>query len=71
VGPLPWSCFFFCFMKFLLPRAISHSRHTCNEWIRRGSRQRALRRPSGAECVVPRVPSRHSLRREELCLCRE
>jgi hypothetical protein len=33
VGPLPWICFFFCFMKFQLPRAISHSRHTCNEWI--------------------------------------
>jgi hypothetical protein len=32
VGPLPWNCFF-CFMKFHLPRAIFHSRHTCNEWI--------------------------------------
>jgi hypothetical protein len=33
VGPQPWICLFFCFMKFQLPRAISHSRHTCNEWI--------------------------------------
>jgi hypothetical protein len=32
VGPLSWNAFF-CFVKFDLPRAISHSRHTCNESI--------------------------------------
>jgi hypothetical protein len=63
VGPLSWN-FFFCFMKFDLPRAISHSRHTCNESRSRGSRQRALRRPSGDEWAVPRVTSRHRLCRE-------
>jgi hypothetical protein len=63
-------CFFNSFSTFF---AESHliSRHTCAVGFSPGSRHRALCRPSGAECPLPRVPSRHSLCGEDLDLCRE
>jgi hypothetical protein len=44
------------------------SRHICVECFSFGSRQRALCQPNGAEWVLPRVPSRQRLCREELAL---
>jgi hypothetical protein len=63
--------FLFLFYENFLCREQYSPRHTCNESIWRGSRQRGLCRPSGAESALPSVPSRHRLCREELGLCRE
>jgi hypothetical protein len=62
--------FFNPFQKSL-PRAVYASRHRCAERICWGSRHRALCRPDGAECPVPRASSRQSLCREETILYRE
>jgi hypothetical protein len=70
VGPRCVFCFFNPFQKSL-PRAVYAFRHKCAERICWGSRHRALCRPDGAECPVPRASSRQSLCREETILCRE
>jgi hypothetical protein len=62
--------FFNAFQKSL-PKAVYASPHRCAERICWGSRHRALCRPDGAECPVPRASSRQSLCRVETILCRE
>jgi hypothetical protein len=69
-GSASWILTFFVVFKSLC-RELYCSRYTCAEGDPLGSRHRALCRPSGVECSVPRVSSRHRLRREQRGLCRE